>query len=368
MPNFHQKLVPVDLSQIPLADFDFNRLPEGIRGIDIGVRPCRQSGPCITAQEKANRLIIHNYGHGGAGWSISHGSVLHTLELLAHHKPDKYSPVTVVGAGVMGLLSVIYLFEQGYRNITLVASQFQGITSCRSTGYYSPLAMSLNSDEQQCFINEIGFKTFNTFQEIEQGQHPVFKCGIHPVNVYSGVGEGPGAIETETGLEPYVNNGILPAPSVGEVDFGNGQRHFMRRFHTYFMNTPEIMQELNQLITNMGICRIQKNINDFAEVQSDIIFNCTGLGARELNQDNAVHPNLGILLLLDQPNIGQLEYIVYTRFKRTRTSQPGYIYFMPRDRGLLGATFIPFDDGSDTQHNRELIQRIIRDNKAFFGT
>ena len=368
MTQFYQPLTPVDLSQLPESGVQFDALPQGLSGVDIGIRPCRQNGPFIQAREKNDKLVIHNYGHGGAGWSLSHGSVLHSLELLAQHKPDKHHPITIIGAGVMGLLSAIYLHDQGYSNITICASQFENITSCRSTGYYAPLAMGLDNDEQQRFINEIGFKTFSTFQTIEQGLHPVFKQGIQPIDVYTGVGEGTGAIETQSGLEPYVQNGILPEAELGEIDFGNGQSHHMRRFHTYFMNTPVIMKELGLLVEMKGIRRVQKTVHNFSEVRSDIIFNCSGISARELNHDEDVHPNLGLLLLLRQPRIKELNYIIYSRFRTTPDSEPDYIYFMPRGDGLLGATFIPFNDGTDTKQNQQLVQRIIRNNKAFFGT
>lgn len=368
MSNYYQKLVPVDLGQISMTDFDLQSLPGGIRGIDIGIRPCRQDGPCIMAQKSKHQLIINNYGHGGGGWSLSHGSVLYSLELLERHHPDRDAHITIIGAGVMGLLSAIYLTEYGYNNIMIVARDFKGITSYRSTGYFAPLAMNLHNKAQQDFINKIGFKTFSTFRDIEQGQHPVFKQGIKPIDVYTGTGEGTGAIETESGLEPYTNSGILPEPDTVQIDFGNGQRHLMRRSQTYFMNTPGIMQELNQLVTDRGINKVQKTINDFSELHSDIVFNCSGIGARELNHDSAVHPNLGLLLLLEQPNPKALDYIIYTRFKSSPDSEANYIYFMPRDNGLLGATFIPFNDGSDTAQVQRLVQHIIRDNKAFFGT
>ncbi|MET4695689.1 FAD-dependent oxidoreductase [Endozoicomonas lisbonensis] len=371
MLNFHTQLTPVDLSALDPDSFATGTLPDSLAGIDIGIRPCRSNGPNISAVESGQKLLIHNYGHGGAGWSLSHGSVLHALSLFEDRHCRRSSPITIIGAGVMGLLTSLYLYERGYRNLEIVAREFEGITSCRSTGYYAPLAMSLNSDKQQAFINDIGFTTFTTFQAIQQGSHPLFKVGISPVNVYAGTGDhSEGTLETQTGLEPYVAKGLLPEPELGEIDFGNGQKHVMRRFQTYFMNTPDIMAELTSLLNQRGIRRTQKNINEFSEINSDIIFNCSGIGARLLNHDNNIHPNLGVLLLLKQPIIEQLHYIIYTRYRSpwSAPTEDNYIYFMPRGNGLLGATFIPFNEGTDEAENMKQVRRIILENKAFFGT
>ena len=371
MFSFHQTLTPVDLSQINTSRLQLNPIPSGISGIDLGIRPCRKNGPNISATQSHNKLIIHNYGHGGAGWSLSHGSVLHALSLFESRQCDRQVRITIIGAGVMGLLTSIYLYELGYRNLEIVASEFEGITSCRSTGYYAPLAMSLNNEEQQHFINDIGFNTFTTFRQIHQGTHPLFKRGISPVNVYAGIGDQPHGIqETETGLEPYVEKGLLPEPDIGEINFGNGKKHVMRRFQTYFMNTPDIMTELSDLIEQRGIQRTRKTIHEFSDVGSDIVFNCSGIGGKSLNHDEHIHPNLGILLLLQQPNIEQLHYIIYTRYRSqwSDNNNSNYIYFMPRGNGLLGATFIPFNDGTDEKENLKQVQRIILENKAFFGT
>ncbi|AMO57764.1 hypothetical protein GZ77_13260 [Endozoicomonas montiporae] len=371
MLSFNTRLTPVDLSSLTPDSLNANTIPDGLAGIDIGIRPCRRSGPNLSACETGRQLIIHNYGHGGAGWSLSHGSVLHALSLFEARKCNKQAPVTIVGAGVMGLLTSLYLHERGYRNLEIVASEFEGITSCRSTGYYAPLAMSLNNEKQQAFINDIGFKTFSTFQAIEQGEHPLFKRGISPVHVYAGVGGySESILDTETGLEPYVEQGLLPEPVLGEIDFGNGQKHIMRRFQTYFMNTPGIMEELNELLDQKGIRRTQKTVHDFGELKSDIVFNCSGIGGQQLNHDNNVHPNLGILLLLKQPDMGALHYIIYTRYRSplSDSDHDNYIYFMPRGNGLLGATFIPNNDGTDEAENLKQIHRIVFENKAFFGT
>jgi len=40
----------------------------------VGLRPFRKGDVRVEPQEVAGKLIIHNYGHGGAGVTLSWGS------------------------------------------------------------------------------------------------------------------------------------------------------------------------------------------------------------------------------------------------------------------------------------------------------
>ena len=40
----------------------------------VGLRPFRPSGPRLDTQMLGNKTIVHNYGHGGSGWSLSWGT------------------------------------------------------------------------------------------------------------------------------------------------------------------------------------------------------------------------------------------------------------------------------------------------------
>ena len=46
------------------------------RLIDVSVctRPFRPQGPRIEAERRYGKTIVHHYGHGGSGWSLSWGS------------------------------------------------------------------------------------------------------------------------------------------------------------------------------------------------------------------------------------------------------------------------------------------------------
>src|SRR6187431_684418 len=42
--------------------------------ITVCLRPFRAAGPRLDTERIGDTLVVHNYGHGGSGWSLSWGS------------------------------------------------------------------------------------------------------------------------------------------------------------------------------------------------------------------------------------------------------------------------------------------------------
>src|SRR5689334_8151434 len=45
-----------------------------IIAITVCTRPFRAQGPRIETERLGRKTLVHNYGHGGSGWSLSWGS------------------------------------------------------------------------------------------------------------------------------------------------------------------------------------------------------------------------------------------------------------------------------------------------------
>src|SRR5688500_17974062 len=75
---------------------------ERIFDISVCLRPFRAAGPRLDAEQIGDTLVVHNYGHGGSGWSLSWGS-----SAVAVGKALASSPraVAVIGSGPLGLTS-----------------------------------------------------------------------------------------------------------------------------------------------------------------------------------------------------------------------------------------------------------------------
>jgi D-amino-acid oxidase len=42
--------------------------------ITVCLRPFRAAGPRLEVERVGEKVVVHNYGHGGSGWSLSWGS------------------------------------------------------------------------------------------------------------------------------------------------------------------------------------------------------------------------------------------------------------------------------------------------------
>ena len=56
--------------------------PDRIIDISACTRPFRPQGPRIQAERRHGKTIVHHYGHGGSGWSLSWGSAQKALVLV----------------------------------------------------------------------------------------------------------------------------------------------------------------------------------------------------------------------------------------------------------------------------------------------
>src|SRR5450755_597171 len=78
--------------------------------VTVCLRPFRAAGPRLDVECVGDKTVVHNYGHGGSGWSLSWGSSSIAVEkALATGEQN----VAVIGCGALGLTSAILLQQAG---------------------------------------------------------------------------------------------------------------------------------------------------------------------------------------------------------------------------------------------------------------
>src|SRR6202051_2354003 len=78
--------------------------------VTVCLRPFRAAGPRLDVEKVGDKTVVHNYGHGGSGWSLSWGSSSIAVEkALAGGARD----IGVIGCGALGLTSAILLQRAG---------------------------------------------------------------------------------------------------------------------------------------------------------------------------------------------------------------------------------------------------------------
>jgi D-amino-acid oxidase len=74
-------------------------------------RPRRNGGYLLRVDTHDNRILVHNYGHGGAGVSLAPGCAIEAVQLAKRALPHIPS-AAVVGCGVIGLFTCRELLRQ----------------------------------------------------------------------------------------------------------------------------------------------------------------------------------------------------------------------------------------------------------------
>jgi D-amino-acid oxidase len=103
--------------------------------IAVCLRPFRPAGPRVDTERLGDTLVVHNYGHGGSGWSLSWGSSARAVRLAMQNSPGE---VAVIGCGVLGLTSAILAQRAGARVTIYAREQLPLSTSARATGEWTP--------------------------------------------------------------------------------------------------------------------------------------------------------------------------------------------------------------------------------------
>lgn len=87
--------------------------------ITVCTRPFRPAGPRLEAVSYDGKKVVHNYGHGGSGWSLSWGCADEAAKLALANSPKQ---IAVIGAGVIGMTTALRLIEHGIP-VTIYANE-----------------------------------------------------------------------------------------------------------------------------------------------------------------------------------------------------------------------------------------------------
>lgn len=336
-------------------------------------RPMRHGAPNMSVETIDGQLIAHNYGHGGSGWTLGPGCATYVNDMLLSSAQaknlTKNTPITVVGAGALGLFTAYDLEQRGFTNITIVADRFENLTSHNAGGLLAPVSMN-NDAEMQKLIDKIGIDAYKFFARIASKKHPHFREGAVVVPTYFENRE-------DSGLEPYVGVVMQPAKDV-ILDFQNGKTQKMVSYDDgIFIDTAKMMTSLNGYLKAKKIKFVQKKISSFKDLDTQFVINCSGLGAQQLNHDSEMASVQGHLIMLKDQKPEDLQYMILVYFKESTTQSGQKIkrsfYIFPKhlensginDIGVLGGTFI--ENATPATPNTEEFGILLQGAKDFYG-
>lgn len=307
-----------------------------------GLRPYRAAGFVVRAEPLGDTRLVHNYGHGGAGITLSWGSAKLATRLGL---PDHGGPVAVIGAGVMGLTTARLVQEAGYP-VTIYAKALPpDTTSNVAGGQFHPFGhfredrVTPQWREQFRAAVDYGWRRF----QIMVGED----YGIRWLPTYAEAG-GPEPRLVPT--FPPVNRMLGPEEHPFPVDG-------LLRVDTLYVETGRFLRQLMRDVQLAGgAIRVREFAApaDIAALPERLVFNCTGLGARDLFGDTELRPARGQLaVLLPQPEV-----------RYAFTGRAGYMF--PRADGIvLGGTF-ELDEWDATAQPDD-IARILASHRRLFA-
>src|SRR3954470_13641578 len=117
---------------LPTPDFTFD--PDAPGACIAGIRPFRRGSYRLDAETTSDRFIVHNYGHGGAGITLSWGCADKVRGIVNERRvASRDTEVAVLGAGVMGLTAAARLLDLGLK-VTIYSDRTPAQTTSFKAG------------------------------------------------------------------------------------------------------------------------------------------------------------------------------------------------------------------------------------------
>jgi glycine/D-amino acid oxidase-like deaminating enzyme len=281
--------------------------------ITVCTRPFRAPGPRLDVEQIGHKTVVHNYGHGGSGWSLSWGSA---SVAVAKALSTGIRDCAVIGCGALGLTSAITLQRAGVR-VTIYAKDLPPeLRSMWATGVWSPDSRICLADQATptfkslwAQMARVSYRAYSNYlglpgapvdwydnYELSEMPYDRFAAEQAAANTMA-FAELQGEMTPEIGPEP--------------ADLAPGSHSFpvpyVRRATNMMFNLIAYQRLLlSDFLTAGGVVE-QREFHvpsDLARLPQKCIINCTGYGARALFSDESVVPVRGQLTrLIPQPEV-----------------------------------------------------------------
>lgn len=284
--------------------------------IAVCLRPFRPAGPRVETERLGDTLVVHNYGHGGSGWSLSWGSSARAVRLAMQASPAE---VAVIGCGALGLTSATLAQRAGARVTIYARDQLPETTSARATGEWTP-------DSRIAVIGGAAPDFGAVWEEMARASFKTHRnyLGL-PGTPVEWIDQYAVSDDTPRSSQATVTNARPSQPVVAFASYASRIRDLTPRWQrvpadaTPFKATSVARGEImafnivdygHTLMNDFFIAGGQFRRADFrapsqiAALRQKVVINCTGYGARALWKDETLVPVRGqIARLIPQPEV-----------------------------------------------------------------
>jgi glycine/D-amino acid oxidase-like deaminating enzyme len=287
----------------------------------VGLRPFRAPGFRLEAEKLGDKTVVHNYGHGGGGITLSWGTSELAVEEAWNTGEKRFA---VLGCGAVGLATARLLQQRG-AEVTIYAKDLPPQTTSNiAGGQWSPTSVidpDRRTSASDALLVRAAHLAHRSFQQL-----PGAEFGIRWLENYVLSDE-----PLRTWWEHDLLRDLFPEERELRPDEHPFRARHARRFTTMLVETPVYLTAMVREVRLAGgriVVRELRGLEEVLDLPEPVVLNCTGLGARALFGDLELEPVRGQLtFLLPQ---AEVDYIVIA----------GGLYMFPRRDGiLLGGTF-----------------------------
>ena len=292
----------------------------------VGLRPHRPSGFVVKAEKFDAKTVVHNYGHGGAGISLSWGTGALAAD-LALEQSDRRA--AVLGSGAVGLAAARQLQRRGFEVTIYAMAVPPETTSNMAYATFSPTSRLVSGPRTAAWEAQFDSAVEIAYRQLQLLVGP--RYGISWLDSYSTME----ALPSTESAEERVADGVVDDP---EDRDGDARLDFVS--DTYSAELPTYLRSDREILypgehpfqtpyaSRRSSMRIEPSIyldalvgefhllggrivirqfdtpRDLMSVSESVIVNCTGLGSRDLFSDEELIPVKGQLtFLVPQPEI-----------------------------------------------------------------
>jgi D-amino-acid oxidase len=331
--------------------------------VTVCLRPFRAAGPRLDTEQVGDALVVHNYGHGGSGWSLSWGSGTVAVGMAMASSPAE---IAVIGCGALGLTAAI-LAQRAGAKVTIYARDLVSDTrSARATGSFTP--------DSRIALTDKAAPGFPALWE------KMARISFHTYRNYLGLPGSPVEFTDRYYLSdaPASGGPIIESPPPGTpLDFASygdlirdltphaellppGATPFpsreVRRSSQLMFNIADYAHTLmtDFLITGGKLVRREfHEPGELAALPQKVVINCPGYGARALWRDDSVVPVRGqIAWLIPQPEVN---YGVYFGDMGVLSRRDGIVLQMFDGGDMRG-----YGDDNETPDHDEAMTAVTR--------
>lgn len=273
-----------------------------IQRVTVGLRPHRPSGFVVRSERLGSKTLIHNYGHGGSGWSLSWGTAYLVSEEI---KKTPAKKIAVLGSGINGLVTARLLQRYGYEVVMYTKDLPPRVTSSYASAVWSPTATLCDEGKFSPEFKTLLTSTARISHRFWQDFVGIERYGVEYRPNYSGddlpFGE-PGPADIGSDIMDLNGETVEVAEADSPFKFPHIHKTWQLRFQV-----PVFLRATQDDFRIAGGKVIIKDFTKPEEIDAlpeTVVVNCMGLGTKGVFNDPELMPIRGQLThLLPQADL-----------------------------------------------------------------